>query len=70
MDLKNHQDQIEYHLGEKKLLEEEKLKLLKSDPLGSAEAAALTIGIHPTQGGYSNKGLAAQIVRATHPNNY
>ena len=69
-DLKNHQDQMDFHSGEIKLLEEEKLELLKSDPLGSAEAAALTIGIHPTQGGYSNKGLAAQILRATHPNNY
>ena len=61
---------MDFHSGEIKLLEEEKLELLKSDPLGSAEAAALTIGIHPTQGGYSNKGLAAQILRATHPNNY
>lgn len=68
-DLKNHQDQMEYHRGEIKLLEEEKLELLKSDPFASAEAAALLIGTHPK---YSpdTTGLASAILRATHPNNY
>lgn len=69
MDLKNHQDQIDFHSGEKKLLEEEKLEFLKSDSFASAEAAALLIGTHPK---YSpdTTGLASAILRVTHPNNY
>jgi len=34
------------------LLEKEKLSLLEENPLASAEAAALMLGVHPTQGGY------------------
>ena len=55
--LKSYQDQLVTSLSkvdeEINLIEEEKVELLKSEPLGSAEGAALMLGIHPTQGGYS-----------------
>ena len=39
---------------EVQLLKEEKLSLLKENPLASAEGAAYMLGIHPIQGGYNN----------------
>ena len=40
--------------AEIQLLKEEKLSLLKENPLASAEGAAYMLGIHPIQGGYDN----------------
>ena len=76
MDLKNHQDRIEYHLGEKKLLEEERIKFLEeiTPPAETLETPPILDTHGANYQGMreepSHLGLAAQIVRATHPNNY